>query len=89
MESKAAILVVGGAITLNPFTATRFQKMECAHNICVYEVAGPLNGTVHVRLRRKMQNMSYRVLSHDFPNARLVSQIGEFKEVLRMPGYAL
>jgi hypothetical protein len=61
-----------------------FQQMQGADDVSVDEISRPGDGAVHVRFRRQMQNVRYRILAENCRHSSLVAEIRLFKQILGM-----
>jgi len=64
-----------------PKSSAGLEEVECADDIRVNEVARAGDGTINVRLRRQMQDMSDGVFLDDFNDRFLVAKIDFLEHV--------
>ncbi len=62
------------SLTLLEFTAG-LKEPERTHNICIYKIFRPMNGSVYVRLRGKVDNACKFVLRKEFVEQCTIANI--------------
>src|SRR6185437_2702178 len=80
MEAEARPHLAGQILPIDP---RRFEHGEGADKIAVYELVGPVDRTVHMRLGCEMHDSVGLVLGEDARHGGAVSDIGDFERVVR------